>query len=249
MTTKRRRWALAAALLGLAVGALVLATVYTNWKWFHSLDLESVYWRAMRARLFAGAFFGLVAALLIAPNLLLARRFTRELLAAGSPWGPEGSPLESLLRSRTAYLVAGGILVLLMARIGSGQWLLWLRFFHDQPFGLADPIFSRDIGFYVFELPFLRFLSGYLLGCVILSFVAVCVVYIAGGGIRLPGERSPRCRVPGRICRSWRACSCSSSPGSTGSRSTVCCTPTTGWRSGPGTSTPMSRYGSTGCSS
>ena len=73
---------------------------------------------------------------------------------------------------------------MLMARIGSGQWLLWLRFFHDQPFGLADPIFSRDIGFYVFELPFLRFLSGFLLGGIVLSFVAVCVVYLSGGAIR-----------------------------------------------------------------
>ena len=184
MAGRRGRWTLAAALLGGVTAALTLATVYTNWMWFQSLNLESVYWRTMRARLFAGAFFGLVAALLIAPNLLLARRFTRRLLNAGSPWGPEGSPLETLLRSRIAYLVAGAVLVLLMARIGSGQWLLWLRFFHDQPFGLADPIFARDIGFYVFELPFLRFLSGYLIGCVILSFVAVCVVYVSGGGIR-----------------------------------------------------------------
>ena len=185
MTSRRRRWALAAALLGVATAALVLATVYTNWKWFQSLDLESVYWRAMRARLFAGAFFGLVAALLIAPNLAVARRFTRQALSTlGSPWGPEGGSLDPLLRSRSAYLVAGAVLVFLMGRIGSGQWLLWLRFFHDQPFGLADPIFARDIGFYVFELPFLRFLSGYLIGCVILSFVAVSVVYVAGGGIR-----------------------------------------------------------------
>ena len=185
MTSRRRRWALAAVLLGVAMGALMLATVYTNLLWFQSLNLESVYWRAIRARLFAGAFFGLLAALLIAPNLALARRFTRQILrTAGSPWGPEGGPLDPLLRSRSAYLVAGAILVLLMARIGSGQWLLWLRFFHDQPFGLADPIFARDIGFYVFELPFLRFVSGFLLGGLILSLVAVCVVYLSGGGIR-----------------------------------------------------------------
>ena len=186
MVSRRRRWALVAApLLVVVTGALVLATVYTNWLWFQSLDLESVYWRAIRARLLSGAFFGLLAALLIGPNLAVARRCARQLLrAAGSPWGPEGGPIGQLLRSRTAYLVAGSMLVLLMARIGSGQWLLWLRFLHDQPFGLADPIFGLDIGYYVFELPFLRFVTSFLLGSVILSFVAVVAVYMSAGGIR-----------------------------------------------------------------
>ena len=187
MASRRRRWALTAApLLVVLAGALTLATVYTNALWFQSLDLESVYWRTIRARLLAGAFFGLLAALLVGPNLAVARRGTRHLLtAAGSPWGPEGGPVGQLLRSRTAYIVAGSMLVLLLARVGSGQWLLWLRFLHDQPFGLADPIFARDIGFYVFELPFLRFLTSFLLGAIILSFVAVSAVYMSAGGIRV----------------------------------------------------------------
>ena len=185
MVSRRRRWALAAAVLGVATGVTVLATVYTNWLWFQSLELESVYWRMVRARLLAGAAFGLLAALLIGPNLAAARQRTREVLrTVGSPWGPQGGPADVLLQSRTAYWVAGAVLVLLMARIGSGQWLLWLRFLHDQPFGAVDPIFARDIGYYVFELPFLRFLSGYLLGGIILSLVAVSVVYMSGGGIR-----------------------------------------------------------------
>ena len=87
MASRRRRWALAAALLGVVTGALMLATVYTNLLWFQSLNLESVYWRAIRARLFAGAFFGLLAALLIAPNLALARRFTRQMLRTGARRG------------------------------------------------------------------------------------------------------------------------------------------------------------------
>ncbi len=186
MASRRRLWALAVALLVAVTGALTLATVYTNWLWFQSLDLESVYWRMVRARLLAGGFFGLLAALLIGPNLAVARRNMLQVLGGtGSPVeGQQGGPVDPLLRSRTAYLVAGAVLVVVMARIGSGQWLLWLRFLNDLPFGLTDPIFALDIGYYVFELPFLRFLAGFLLGSIILSLVAVCVVYMSGGGIR-----------------------------------------------------------------
>ena len=185
MADRRRRWTWAAALLVAVIVAFVLSTVYTNWLWFQSLDLESVYWRMVRARLLTGALFGLLAALLIGPNLAAAYRRTGQMLRTdGSPWGPQGGPADAILQSRLAYWIAGAILVLLMARIGSGQWLLWLRFLHDQPFGVADPIFARDIGYYVFELPLLRFVSGFLLGGIILSLVAVSVVYMSAGAVR-----------------------------------------------------------------
>jgi len=184
-TGKRRLWALAVALLVTVTGALALATVYTNWLWFQSLDLESVYLRMVHARLLAGGFFGLLAVLLIGPNLAVARRNMIQVLqGAGSPAGVQGGPVDPLLRARAAYLVAGAVLVVVMARIGSGQWLLWLRFLNDQPFALTDPIFALDIGYYVFELPFLRFLASFLLGSVIVSMVAVSVVYMSGGAIR-----------------------------------------------------------------
>ena len=39
-------------------------------------------------------------------------------------------------------------------------WDLVLRAIYRTPFGIADPIFSRDIGFYVFTLPACRPRSG-----------------------------------------------------------------------------------------
>lgn len=166
------------------VGAGILASYYTDWLWFRSLDFQSVFWRMIRARFTAGILFGILAALLVGINLWVAGRFTRRALrVAGSLW--EGGEVpEALLRSRGGYLVVGGLLVLIMANIGSGQWPLWLRYFHSQPFGVADPIFGRDVGFYVFSLPFYRFVSSFLLGGLIVSGLAVGLIYVIGGGIR-----------------------------------------------------------------
>ena len=116
-----------------------LSTVYTNWLWFQSQDLGSVYWRMVHARLLAGALFGLLAALLIAPNLVAAyRRAGHVLRTDGSPWGPQGGPADGLLQSRTTYWIAGLILVLFLARIGSGlsaaqkeDWK-WFKIAWDQ---------------------------------------------------------------------------------------------------------------------
>lgn len=186
MRLRYNRRSLAAILLAVVAGSMILASIYTNWLWFSGLEYQSVFWRVIRARVVSGVLFGALAALVLGVNLVVARRFTSQALRVhGSPWGADGAPSDAILRSRALYWVVGGVLVLVLARIGSGQWLLWLRYTHSQAFGVADPIFGRDIGFYIFVLPFLRFAASFLLGGVILSAVAVGAAYMVGGGIRL----------------------------------------------------------------
>ena len=175
-----------ALFIGAAWGASTLSSLYTSWLWFHNLAFQAVFWRMIRAELTAGILFGLIAALLVGVNLWVARRFTRQTLRLRLPPQEEqGPPREILLRSSPVYLVAGIVLILLMANIGSAQWALWLRYIHSQSFGVADPIFARDVGFYVFQLPFYRFVANFLLGGLIATGLAVVLIYLVGGGIRL----------------------------------------------------------------
>jgi len=55
------------------------------------------------------------------PPLEVLRNMLQVLPGTGSPVGVQGGPVDPLLRSRSAYLVAGAVLVVVMARIGSGQ--------------------------------------------------------------------------------------------------------------------------------
>ena len=185
MKRRSKNLLILALIVGAVLGASTLSSLYTNWLWFRSLAFQDVFWRMIRAEITAGILFGLLAALLVGVNLWVARRFTRQTLRLRLP-PQEGQelPSEIVLRSSPVYLVAGIILILLMANIGSGQWTLWLRYIHSQSFGVADPIFGRDVGFYVFLLPFYRFVANFLLGGLIATGLAVVLIYLAGGGIR-----------------------------------------------------------------
>ena len=184
--TRRQRFILYAIIIFIALAGIgSLASFYTDWLWFHSLQFQSVFWRLVRARFAAGFFFGVLALLMVGVNLWIAGRFTRQALRVSSPWQEGELPAEGLLRARNTYLVAGALLVLFMAHIGSEQGMTWLRYAHSQPFGTADPIFDRDVGFYVFSLPFYQFTVKFLLGGLIAMGLISSLIYLAGGGIRL----------------------------------------------------------------
>jgi uncharacterized membrane protein (UPF0182 family) len=66
-----------------------------------------------------------------------------------------------------------------------GWWSDWLLFANRRPFGVADPVFSRDIGFYVFQVPFWRDLFGWAFQFVLVSALVLAAFYYLSGGIRV----------------------------------------------------------------
>ena len=186
MERKPKKLLILAILLGVLVVINWLVGYYTDWLWFRSLDYSSVFWRVIQARFGGGVLFGILAALLVGTNLWVAGRFTRYALrmGGGAPLEEGELPGEGLLRSWTGYLVAGAVLVFVLGSVGAAQWPMLLRYWYDQPFGMSDPIFGRDVGFYVFSLPFYRFVAYFLMGGLVVSGVMVGLVYAAAGGIR-----------------------------------------------------------------
>ena len=61
------------------------------------------------------------------------------------------------------------LLALLFGVVCSSQWQDWLLFRHGLPFGEVDPVLGKDVGFFVFQLPFLEALRGYLFALVALG--------------------------------------------------------------------------------
>ena len=185
MEQRSRRWIVLAVLVGGFFGINFLVSYYTDWLWFGGLDHAAVFWRMLRARFASGILFGAIALLIVGTNIWLAGQFTRQALRlGGSPWEDGKAPGEALLRSRMAYVVAAGALVFVLGNIGASQWPLLLRYVYDHPFGVSDPIFAQDVAYYVFSLPFYEFVAGFLIGALVVSAVAVGLIYAAAGGIR-----------------------------------------------------------------
>ncbi len=65
----------------------------------------------------------------------------------------------------------------IMGSQASGTWQTFLQFLHASKFGVADPIFSKDAGFYVFRLPLYNFIQGWYLFSVVVVSIGVAISY------------------------------------------------------------------------
>jgi uncharacterized membrane protein (UPF0182 family) len=84
-------------------------------------------------------------------------------------------------------------LSVIFGAIAQGNWLAILRYFNGQPFGVSDPVFNNEIGFYVFSLPFWQAFRGWFVGALIVVFIATAVTYaISYGAQRLKFDFSRR---------------------------------------------------------
>jgi uncharacterized membrane protein (UPF0182 family) len=62
--------------------------------------------------------------------------------------------------------------------------MAFLTFRHASSFGLRDPIFGLDVGFYVFQLPFWHFLVSWLLGLTAVALIGSGFIYLAAGQLK-----------------------------------------------------------------
>ena len=162
----------AAVLALIAVGAIGKG-IYTEWLWFGTLGFQSVYGKILGTRVLLFAVSFAVFAALFAGNILLATRLSPR-GAAASPAGAMAPFLQRL--SKAAVVGITAFLSLMFGLAAQANWETVLRFTNGQAFGSADPVFFRDAGFYVFTLPFLSFVRGWLLTAVVFSVIAVVYV-------------------------------------------------------------------------
>ena len=109
---------------------------------------------------------------------------------------PTNGPNDPVARYRTAVmtrlrLVGIGVPALIGLITGFVAQTYWDRvqlFIHGGSFGIADPQFGKDLGFYAFDLPFYRLVLGYLFWATFLAFIANLLGHYLFGGIRLTGR-------------------------------------------------------------
>ncbi|HET6167334.1 MAG TPA: UPF0182 family protein, partial [Marmoricola sp.] len=130
--------------------------------------------------------FGLLMALAVGGNLWIAYRL-RPSFRANSP---EQASLdryrEVITPIRRALLISISVVFALFAGgSASGKWRIFLLWEHRQSFGKSDPYFHKDIGFYVFTLPWQHYLVDFAITALIIGLIGALVVHYVYGGIRL----------------------------------------------------------------
>jgi uncharacterized membrane protein (UPF0182 family) len=182
-------------LVAIAIGFLAIVVIpwlagfATDWLWYNEIHFQSVFLTSLVARVLLFVVTCAVAFAFLYGNMRLARR------------GSSGPPVLYLNRGDgvtvdVSHLVPrllffGALFVsAITALIASAQWLPVLTALHAVPVGQTDPLFGRDIGFYLFRLPAV---SGALTALVVLtgvSLVTAALLYGTRGAFVLAPRRA-----------------------------------------------------------
>src|SRR6201981_1071541 len=189
---------------GIAVAVIVIVAFFivlgltssflVDWAWFSAVGYLDVFWTILggKALLFCAVFAGSAALLWL--NGYLAHRFARrgghvrrvdfEQIASGVQTLPE---LLVLMGQRLPWrLLIAGVAVVLGILIAAGEvgnWGVLLRYVYQVPYGLSDPQYGKNVGFYLFSLPAYVALKNWLLLMLVLSFLMAGAVYWVHGDI------------------------------------------------------------------
>ncbi len=176
--------AVAATLIILYVIANIGKNLYADLLWFDSVGYRSVYTTRLLTRLWlfftgAGAFLALSVA-----SILVARRLAP---SADDPDFEVSFELREVMAelqspavqriALSGMLILAAFIAVIFGSNAAGHWDDVLLFRHAQDFGMKDPQFDRDLGFYVFTLPIYQFALDWLMGALIVTIIGTLAVY------------------------------------------------------------------------
>ncbi|MFC6093767.1 UPF0182 family protein [Saccharothrix lopnurensis] len=178
----------AVVLVGLITGSRLLGT-YVNWLWFGEVGFRSVYGTVLATRFGLFLAVGLLVGGLVALNLILAYRARPVFVPISGPDDPVARYRAVVTHRMRLFTIGLPALVGLIAGASAqGDWQQVQLFLNSTEFGVTDPEFGHDIGFYAFELPFFTWLLSWLFIATAVSFVGAVVSHYLFGGIRLAGR-------------------------------------------------------------
>jgi uncharacterized membrane protein (UPF0182 family) len=180
--------AVLAAVLILFVLADRLVDLWTDWLWFSEVDYTSVFTGVLRTKILLFLVFGLVMAAFVGGNLYLAYRL-RPLLRGNSLEQHALERYRMLLTPRLGLWIGvfAAVLGMFAGLSAEGHWEQWLLYLNGTDFNVQDPLFHQDIGFYIFDYPFIRYLLDFGFAATTLAIFGSLAVHYLYGGVRLQG--------------------------------------------------------------
>lgn len=184
------KWILGGLILLIVFFLHTIVTFYTEILWYKEVDYLSVFWKILFtntgiriAQIAVFALFFFLNFLVVKKALLfhLKREMAPNVIDIGKPEG--GNSIFKDISSRAAswfLALISIIMAIIFSAFNPQAWRDLLFYLNRTDFGVVEPILGQDAGFYVFQLPFLRFLfeSGLLMLGVTLVILGVIYVYL-----------------------------------------------------------------------
>ena len=175
-----------AGLFAIIFSGASLNNLYIDWIWFSQLGFVSILQKIIGWKIAIGFLVGIIFFIVLTTQAYIPKRFGSQ---------KAFFVMEDLFEIRDIaqyepiirMAIWGGIaFISFFAGVGASQfWSVPLQALHATPFGTTDPIFGRDIAFYVFQLPFLQWITQLGLSLVFLSAVLTALLSFYYGLIKI----------------------------------------------------------------
>nr|MDQ2728679.1 UPF0182 family protein [Actinomycetota bacterium] len=170
-----------------------LARFWTDYLWFSEVHFTSVFRGVLLTKIALAAVFVVIFFAMLAVSLTVADRVAPEVPAVG----PQDDLVERYreIQTRRGRLIrlATAVVFALFAGVGANkEWNNWDLFRYHVNFPSSDAQFHQNVGFYVFQLPFIEWLLNWVFLAIIVVLIVTVVAHYLNGGIRLqsPSQRS-----------------------------------------------------------
>lgn len=188
---------LAAFIVVLSLGQSI--AFYTDWLWFQEVGYAAVFTTTVGVKLLLALLSGGLFSLVVYANVKFGARMLRGVRFLDFENAlelPSPELIDPLIRR--LLLPACIVLGFITGPQGAGEWEDALLFFNAMPFGLSDPVFGKDVGFYIFRLPLLTAAYHWLIVLLTLTIAGTAAAYVLYRGIQY-GPRglsfSPRAKT------------------------------------------------------
>jgi hypothetical protein len=176
--TSRWIW-IAALVVALLLSFNWIITTYTEWLWFDAQSYRNIWLTQLGVRIAAFVIFFIIAAVFLLTNWRIAFNIALKTVSM--------APIRPLELPGMSWVVSGLALfaAFVFASAGAAKWEQFLLYFNRQSFGVQDPVFGLDLGFFAFELPVYRFLHGWLIPLTVIAIIGVAIIYLADNWMAL----------------------------------------------------------------
>jgi uncharacterized protein len=162
-----------------------MTSFLVDWLWFGELGYRSIYVTALTSKSLVGASAFVVAFVWLAAHLRHALNAASA--APASFTTREGFTIVLPTRDqlRPLAMLAAGLVAALIGLFAASEWMTVLSWWHRTDFPHVDPILGRNVGFYIFTLPFLDLLRGLAMALIVLAAVGSAGIYVFAGELAL----------------------------------------------------------------
>jgi uncharacterized membrane protein (UPF0182 family) len=185
MKNKRTLFSFAGLIILFLLLGSSLINIYTDWLFFDELQYKSIFVKVLSVKLLLGLIYGVFSFAFIMINIIIASR-------------THFAPIELFLDDQTKVSLNIALLtkwikpltaVLAIAVsfyagvLGSSVWNEFLLFQNRINVGFSDPVFGKDIGFYLFNIPWFESIKNFISFIIFITTFIVSFNYILRGGI------------------------------------------------------------------